>query len=150
MGKTRQCPTPQHLRSLFKPHQLPRPVRFEDLGLIVKFGSHIPVVEAINLLAVRRVFQDLVQAHEVYGWRVLEREGDTLEVFIYMQVIPGPTLEQRWSSLSLAEKQTICSDLRTFVFSFRGLLDDKAGEQVIGKLAIWTDTTLLNTHRFHM
>jgi hypothetical protein len=48
-GLTRRFPTPEHLRSLYKPHQLPIPVKLEGLGLIVKFGSHVIITEAINL-----------------------------------------------------------------------------------------------------
>jgi hypothetical protein len=131
-GRTRQFPTPEHLRSLFKPHQLPHPVRFEDLGLIVKFGSHVSITEAINLWVIRRVFQDAIPVPEVYGWRVLEQEGKIREVFIYMQLVPGPTLEQKWPELSATDKQTICSDLRAKVSCLRSLRDSES-QQVIGK-----------------
>lgn len=62
-------------------------MRFEDLGLIVKFGLHVSVTEAINLWAIRRVFQNVILVPEVYGWRVLEQEGKSREVFIYMQLV---------------------------------------------------------------
>jgi hypothetical protein len=130
-GRIRHFPTPEHLRALFKPHQLPYPVRFEDLGLIVKFGSHISTTEAINLWAMRRVFQDIIPVPEVYGWRVLEQDGKT-EVFIYMQLIQGPTLQQQWPELSATDKQTICSDLRAKMSCLRSLQDSEL-QQVIGK-----------------
>ena len=133
-GRTRQFPTPEHVRSFHKPHQSNCPVRFEDLGLIVKYGPEISTMEAINLWAIRRVFQDLVPIPEVYGWRVLEQEGEIREVFIYMQLVQGPTLEQRWNTLSFIEKQTVCSDLRAMVSRFRSLRQNES-EQVIGKLA---------------
>ncbi|KAF2033336.1 phosphotransferase family protein [Setomelanomma holmii] len=112
-GRIRHFPTPEHLQSLFKPHQLPHPVRFEDL-------------------AIRRVFQDVIPVPEVYGWRVLEQEGKTREVFIYMQLVQGPTLEQQWPELSATDKQTICSDLRAKVSCLRSLQDSES-QQVIGK-----------------
>ena len=163
----------------FKPHQLPRSVIFEDLGLIVKFGScrivsigrdvgcsmlaneptqsyigptrgqaqvylrsthvhrsrnhnnksqknlvvviqpydrtrptnrsHISTTEAINLWTIRRVFQNALPVPEDYGWRVLEQEGETREVFIYMQLIQGPTLAQQWPKLSGTEEKKIVS-----------------------------------------
>jgi len=145
-GRTRQFPTPEHVRSFSKPHQLTRPVRFEELGLIVKFGPGISVMEAVNLWAIRRAFQDLVPIPEVYGWRVLELEGKAPEVFIYMELIQGPTLEQRWPTLSFTEKQTICNDLHAMVSCFRGPIDNEP-EHVIGKLANRTGTTLLISHR---
>ncbi|KAF1979164.1 phosphotransferase family protein [Bimuria novae-zelandiae CBS 107.79] len=132
-GRIRQFPKPGHLRSLFKPHQLPRPVRFEDLGLIVKFGSHVSIMEAVNLWAIRRVFQDVIPVPEVYGWRVLEQEGKIREVYIYMQLVQGPTLEQQWPELSATDKQTICSDLRAKVSCLRSLRDSES-QQVIGSI----------------
>lgn len=145
-GRTRQFPTPEHVRSFSKPHQPTRPMRFEDLGLIVKFGPDISISEAINLWAIRRVFQSLVPIPEVYGWRVLELEGKPPEVFIYMQLIQGPTLDKRWPTLSFTEKQMICNDLLAMVSCFRGLRDES--EHVIGKLTSRTDITLLILHRF--
>ncbi|KAH7092035.1 phosphotransferase enzyme family protein [Paraphoma chrysanthemicola] len=131
-GRTQQFPAPEHLRTLFKPHQLPKPVRFEDLGLIVKFGRHVSTTEAINLWAIRRVFRDIIPVPEVYGWRVFERDGMT-EVFIYMQLIQGPTLQQQWPELSATDKHTICGDLRAMVSCLRNLQDGEP-QQVIGTI----------------
>jgi hypothetical protein len=131
-GRTQHFPTPEHLRSLFKPHQLPHPVKFEELDLIVKFGSHISITEAINLWAIRRVFEHIIPVPEVYGWRVFEQEGKTREVFVYMQLVQGPTLEQQWPELSATDKQTICSDLRANLSRLRSLRDSES-QQVIGK-----------------
>lgn len=130
-GRTRQFPTPEDVKS-FSDRFLP--VKFEDLGLIVKYGPDIHISEAINLWTIRQVFQDLVPVPEVYGWRVLEREGKRREVYIYMQLMQGPTLEQQWPALSITDKQRICSDLRAMVSCFRSLRDNES-EQVIGKLA---------------
>lgn len=141
-GRIRDFPAPEHLRSLFKPHQLPCPVRFEDLGLIVKFGSRVSTTEAINLWAMRRVFQDMLPVPEVYGWRVLEQDGKT-EVFIYMQLIQGPTLQQQWPELSATDKQTICSDLRAKVSCLRTLRHSDL-QQVIGRPSKNTVITKLN------
>ncbi|KAF1847163.1 phosphotransferase family protein [Cucurbitaria berberidis CBS 394.84] len=132
-GRTRQFPTPEYVRSFFRPTQLLRPVRFEDLGLIVKFGPDISMTEAINLWVIRKVFQHLVPVPEVYGWRVLEREGKPREVFIYMQLVQGPTLEQRWMTMSFDEKQTISSDLRAMVSYLRSFRDNES-EQCIGSI----------------
>jgi hypothetical protein len=148
-GRTRQFPTPEELRSLFKPHQLPRPVKFEDLGLIVKFGSHISTTEAINLWAIRRVFQDAVPVPEVYGWRVLEQEGETREVFIYMQLVQGPTLAQQWPKMSTTEKANICSDLRAKILYLRSLRDNEP-QQIIGKPFRSKDSTSLSSRRVYM
>ncbi|KAF2818060.1 phosphotransferase enzyme family protein [Ophiobolus disseminans] len=132
-GRTRDFPTPESLRSLFKPHQLPRPVRFEDLGMIVKFGSHISTTEAVNLWDIPRVFQDMIPVPEVYGWRVAKQEGNTDEVFIYMQLVQGPTLEEQWSKLCAGNKQMICKDIRAKSSCLRTLWDSES-HQVIGSI----------------
>jgi hypothetical protein len=131
-GQRREFPTPEHVRSFSKPPLRPHVVRFEDLGLIVKFGPDISTLEAINLWAVRRALGDVIPVPEVYGWRVVERDGESSEVFIYMQLVQGLTLEQRWTELSAIEKQGISSDLRTMTSCFRSLRDDEFG-QVIGR-----------------
>lgn len=148
-GRTQQFPKPEDLRSLFKPYELPRPVRFEELGLIVKFGSHVSITEAINLWAIRRIFQDAIPVPKVYGWRVFEPEGQTRKVFIYMQLVQGPTLEQQWPELSVTDKHAICSDLRAKVSCLCNLRDCES-QQVIGKPLGWAGTTSLNPYRIHM
>ncbi|KAH6615204.1 hypothetical protein C7974DRAFT_403479 [Boeremia exigua] len=131
-GQTRDFPKPEHLRSLCKPHQLPYPVKFEDLGLVVKFGLHVSTTEAVNLWAIRRAFQDMLPVPEVYGWRVIEQDGKS-EVFIYMQLIQGPTLQQQWSDMSAMDKHTICGDLRDKMSCLRSLRDSEV-QQVIGPI----------------
>lgn len=55
----------------------PRPVIFEHLNLIVKFGPHVTVAEAQCLWVIKRLLCDEVLVPEVYGWRV-----DGRDVFI--------------------------------------------------------------------
>lgn len=131
-GRTRDFPTPEYLRTIFKLREVPRPVKFEDLGHIVKFGSHITTTEAINQCAIRRVCRDTLPVSEVHAWRILERQDRKDEVFIYMQLIEGPTLQEQWPEMSATDKQSICSDLRTMVSCLRSLQDSES-QQVIGK-----------------
>lgn len=107
-------------------------MKFEEIGLVVKFGRRVTTTEAINLWTVRRIFQEAVPVPELYGWRVLEQEGNGRYVFIYMQLIQGPTLLERWPELSCADKQAICTDLRAMVSSLRSLRDGES-QQIIGK-----------------
>jgi hypothetical protein len=134
-GRTREFPTPEHVRTCSLPPLRPRVVKFEDLSLVVKFGRDVSTLEAINAWAIRCVFQDLVPVPEVYGWRVVEHEGGICEVFIYMQLVQGPTLKQQWPALSFDEKHSICNDLRAIISRFRNLHDSES-EQVIGKLKV--------------
>lgn len=132
-GQTQDLPSPDHLRSLHKPRKPPHIVKFEDVGLIVKFGSHLSITEAITLWAIRHLFHDAVPVPEIYAWRVFEQEGKTREVYIYMQLIPGPTLRQQWPHLSATDKHTICADIKAKLACLRCLQDGES-QKVIGKV----------------
>lgn len=77
------------------PHK-PKPVIFEDMNLLVKFGPDITVTEAQNLWMIKRAFRGRVPVPEIFGWRVDERNY----VFIYMEFMQGQRLQDRWDSLS--------------------------------------------------
>jgi hypothetical protein len=64
------------------------------------------VDEGQCLWALRRTLPEL-PIPEVYGWT---HDGD--QVFIYMELVQGATLEQRWESLDLAEREGVCGQLR--------------------------------------
>ena len=70
-----------------KPRTHPDPVRFEELGHIVKFGPRVTTEEAPCLWATRRVLYGILPVPEVYGWRV-----NGHEVSIYLELIHGKTL----------------------------------------------------------
>ncbi|KAI9804717.1 MAG: hypothetical protein M1825_001085 [Sarcosagium campestre] len=116
-GPNPRLPTPAEVRALspgYDKKSQPLPVRFEHLGLIVKFGRMIAVAEAQSLWVIKRVFGEKVPVPEVYGWRV-----DDGRVYIYMQLIQGPTLKERWDTLSVSDKAVICDDLRQMITSLR-------------------------------
>lgn len=95
-----------------------RPVRYEELGLIVKLGSayRVTVAEAQCLWALRRALPG-VPVPEIYGWR-----HDEGQVFIYMELVPhSVTLEQRWDTLDRAARRDICEQLRLLVQELRTL-----------------------------
>ena len=118
-GATHQLPTPAEVRALAGPGQKrprPRPVRFEMLGLLVKFGSHVTVYEAQCLIVIKKLFGDSIPVPEVFGWRV--HDG---VVFIYMQLIQGVALIDQWDSLSILDKNAVCDQLRGIVISLRSV-----------------------------
>jgi aminoglycoside phosphotransferase (APT) family kinase protein len=102
-------------------------VKFEHLNLIVKFGPHVTTAEAQCLLVIKRVLDDKVPMPEVYGWRV-----DGRDVFIYMQLAQGETLNDRWDSLSISDKITICDHLRQIPTSLQ--VEQDPNELFIGML----------------
>lgn len=71
----------------------PRPVIMEHLNLLVKFGPRVTIAEAQCLWLIRMTLGDRVPVPEVYGWRV-----DGNEVFIYMQLVQGVMLKDRWGT----------------------------------------------------
>ena len=56
-GRTRAFPSPDHVRSFIRPFDHIQPIIFEELGLVVKFGTNIYTSEATTLRAMRRLFR---------------------------------------------------------------------------------------------
>ena len=87
----------------------PPPVCFPELALLVKFGTEITIAEGQCLWAIRRLLPS-VPVPEVYQWC---RDGN--QVFIYMQLVQGETLEKCWDGLSVSEKEEVCLQLKKIV-----------------------------------
>jgi hypothetical protein len=94
----------------------PPPVRFPSMGLLIKYGGDVTVAEAETQLAVYKKLIGQVPVPEVFGWD--EDDGQT---FIYMALIPGQTLEERWSSMDESERQGVCRELQHMVAAWRAL-----------------------------
>lgn len=94
----------------------PPPVRFPDLNLLVKFGREITIAEGQCLWALQHTLKDKLPTPEIYGWC-----QDDKETFLYMQLVRGDTLEQRWPHLSNAEKSACCEQLKPMVEALRCL-----------------------------
>lgn len=116
-----QLPTPAEIRSAagagYRRRRAP-PVLFPSLNILVKYGSEITIAEGQCLWAIRRTLPTIL-VPEVYGWR---RDND--EVFIYMELVNGVTLESVWRDLDLEEKLDICKQLRSMLEDLRGLQQD--------------------------
>ncbi|KMP08837.1 hypothetical protein CISG_01875 [Coccidioides immitis RMSCC 3703] len=131
-GQKRGLPTPIEVIALskdFKTDPPPAPVKFDHLNLLVKFGSAVEIEEALCLRMIRKTFCDKIPVPEVYGWKV--HNGC---VFIYMELIRGDTLHDRWDSLSEAEKASICDQLQVIVSSLRQVEQDPK-DPFIGSIA---------------
>lgn len=106
-------------------------ILFRHLNLVVKYKRDENVsllAEAQTMWAIKHYLSD-VPVPEVYGWRHDERGN----VFIYMQYIEGPTLEQRWGSLDREEKSAIVETLRYYVNSLGRLKQGgEANKRFIG------------------
>ncbi|KAF2123946.1 kinase-like protein [Dothidotthia symphoricarpi CBS 119687] len=93
----------------------PRPVRFPSMGLLVKYGTEITIAEAQCLLFIRRTLQT-VPVPEVYGWC-----KDDNQVFIYMELMDGNTLEKSWEIMVEDDRLAICQQLRHMIDAWRSL-----------------------------
>lgn len=82
--------------------------KFDSLNIVVKYGSDIAASEAYCLQVLQ--FLPDIPVPKVYGW--CEDGG---EVFIYMELIQGVTLESQWEVLSQEAKKKVCTQLHTIV-----------------------------------
>jgi len=110
----------------------PLPVHYPHLGLTVKYGERVVISEGQCLWAIRRLFGSAVPVPEVYGWVV-----DQGVVFVYMEHIPGETLENRWDQLSEPERLDICRQLRLMIGRIRSL-EQEPGNCFIGEERLTT------------
>ncbi|ATY66737.1 serine threonine-kinase Sgk2 [Cordyceps militaris] len=103
------------------------PVRFEELGLLVKFGSEpvVSVAEGQCLWALQHALPS-VPVPEIYGWA---RDGDL--TCLFMELVPGITLENIWSALSRPERTQICTELRYMLTELRSLRQEPGHQFVV-------------------
>lgn len=126
----RHLPTTDEVRALSRnvaTRPRPTPIRFEELNLIVKFGLQVTTTEAVNLWMIKKVFGDDIPVPELFGWRV-DSEG---YVFIYMELISGPTLQECWTQLEINDKNAVINQLSRITENLRKLKQDPS-EQFIG------------------
>lgn len=103
----------QSSKHLFHVHLVP------DQILVVKYGAGIRVTETQTQIMIRKHLKDQVPVPEVFGWT--EDEG---QVFIYMLMIEGVTLQERWVSMSEDGRRVVCEELRDMVKGWRSLEQD--------------------------
>ncbi|KAI1949003.1 hypothetical protein LOZ12_002726 [Ophidiomyces ophidiicola] len=120
-------PTPARIRAINKKldnirtasFNRPPPVMISSLGLFVKYGADVTIVEAQTQMMVREKLQGQVPVPEVFGWA-----EDGGQRFIYMSLVEGETLQERWSDMSNNERRAICKELKHLVKTWRALGQD--------------------------
>lgn len=100
---------------------------FPDMHLVVKWGTNVFLDEAQCIWALSALLPNLVPVPELFGWC-----RDQQQFFIYMELVKGDTLENRWSELSVGEKTEICEQLQKITRSLR-LLEQNAEDRFIGE-----------------
>ncbi|KDQ60695.1 hypothetical protein JAAARDRAFT_204515 [Jaapia argillacea MUCL 33604] len=121
-----RLPTPAQVRAEGKLQAHPTStranlVRFSSLDVIIKYGRGVTFAEGQCLHSLRRVFGSRVPVPDIYGWC-----KDDREVFLYMELVQGRTLEECWESLSVQERDQVCNHLRLIVDAVRTLKQDPA------------------------
>jgi hypothetical protein len=106
----------------------PPPVFFPSLGLCVKYGTEVTIAEGQCLLSIRSKLSQYVPVPEIYRWC-----KDNGQVFIYMELMDGVTLEKSWEGLNEEDRLVICKQLRCMIVAWRGLEHD-FDSPFIGKL----------------
>ncbi|KAI7763754.1 hypothetical protein LZL87_011611 [Fusarium oxysporum] len=104
-------------------------VIFESLGLVVKFGKEprVTIAEGQCLWWLHRHLSSVL-VPEIYGWT-----EDGGEVFLYMQLVEGVTLEKRWEFLNKEDKTGICEQLRDMVIDLRQVKHD-SNDEFLGQI----------------
>lgn len=126
-------PLPTEIRALnevsddFRAKSLdsPTPVKFPSLGLIVKYGTDVTAAEIEAQVMMYERLQGQVPVPEVYGWA---KDGD--QMFLYMVLIEGDTLQTRFHALNETERQAICKELRLMVNAWRTWKQNKECQYV--------------------
>ena len=133
--KPPQLPTPAEVRAQAARQNhvdiskwRPPPAEFPDLNLLVKYGGAVSIAEGQCLWMIRYYLGHKVPVPEVYGWC---RDGE--ETFVYMELIRGSTLEQRWDELSSKERSSLCDQLSPMVAALQALKQSPL-ENCVGKL----------------
>ncbi|KAF2210189.1 hypothetical protein CERZMDRAFT_113422 [Cercospora zeae-maydis SCOH1-5] len=105
-----ELPTPEQVRSKAEHdgHDTsktfrPEPVRFPELGLIVKWGEDITIAEGQCLWVLRQHLREEVPVPTIHGWR---RQA-------------GDSMASRWNDLSEDDRLSICSQLHNMIMSWR-------------------------------
>lgn len=101
----------------------PGPVRFPELGLIVKWGEDVTIAEGQCLWFIKRYLQKSVPVPRIFGWK-----QDAKQTFLYLELIEGDTLADRWTEMNEAEKSAVCKQLRGMIMSWRRIAKPSAAE----------------------
>jgi hypothetical protein len=106
--------------------------------LVVKWGGCKNVEEAHCMGMIWRLCGDLIPVPEIYGW-IREPSNAIhphfLQVFIYMERIPGVTLNDRLGSLSRQKLHNITSQL-TEIFKTLREIRQSPGTEYVGKIPL--------------
>ncbi|KAI5457755.1 hypothetical protein BGZ63DRAFT_433254 [Mariannaea sp. PMI_226] len=113
--------------SFFQEHRaaaLPSPTEIRALNdasgnHLVKYGTNVTTAELETQVLMHERLQGRVPISEVFGWA-----EDRGQLFIYMSLVEGDTLQARFSTMNESERQAICKELRSMVSAWRALAQE--------------------------
>jgi hypothetical protein len=135
MSREPTLPTPAEIRAINKASGgiramglgRPPPVIIPEKELLVKYGSSVTPTEAPTQKMLHECLQGQVPIPRVFHWT-----EDGGQRFIYMALIEGDTLEERWADMNEGERLAVCKELRNMVKAWRALEQD-GHDHYIGK-----------------
>jgi Phosphotransferase enzyme family len=127
-------PPPGHVRAIYRASGgdeslVTRVLRFPELGLIVKYGINVTKTEGQSLLVINTFLKDAVPTPEIFGWC-----KDGPEVFLYMQLISGPSLDDMWPTMREDQKLRVCHELNSIFTNLHSLEQDLC-DRFVGTLS---------------
>lgn len=117
-----------HLRATY--FDRPIPVSLPSLGLFIKYGGDVTFTEADTQIFVYKQLRQLdypIPIPEVFGYA-----EDGGQRFIYMALMEGKTLQERFAKLTEMELQAICAELKGMVDAWRRVLKQDPADLYIG------------------
>lgn len=105
----------------------PTPVTIPSLKLLVKYGTTVSIAEIETQIFLHEQLQRHVPIPEVFGY-----DQDGGQTFLYMALIEGDTLQERFANLTEVERQVVCAELRQMVSIWRQDLRQDDGDSYIG------------------
>lgn len=129
-------PSPAEIRALNKKtghsratnFNRPVPVSIPSLGLLVKYGTDVTPTEAETQTFIREKLRD----HDVPIPEVFGHAEDGGQRFIYMALMEGDTLQERFAKMTDMERRVVCAELRRMVDTWRKVLKQDQADLYIG------------------
>ncbi|KAK9849882.1 phosphotransferase enzyme family protein [Penicillium brevicompactum] len=127
-SRASDLPTPAEVRAINRASgnicatnfNRPPPVMIPSLCLVVKYGADVTIVEPSSQMIAREKLIGKVPMPEAFGWT-----EDGGQRFIYVSLIEGETLQERWCDMNDDDRRTVCLELKHMVKAWRALKQDK-------------------------
>lgn len=137
-----KLPSPAEVRALnnatghWRATQLdsPTPLKIPSLGLLIKYGASITRAEVeTQIFLYKQLRNHHIPIPEVFG-----HAEDNDQRFIYMALMPGDTLQERFAKLTAMELRALCAELRGMVKTWHSILKQNEADVYIGTLTLCT------------